>query len=121
MRMNLSSQGYTISKWQNNIDLERGIMHAARWNRFNALSTGFPDFVAFRKIEGFDDAYEVVWVEAKMNGKLTAAEKAKLQFMTDRGMMCWIASVNEKEIEYRKFVDYIESGRIHGEEARCYI
>ena len=113
----LSTEGFTVSKWQNNIDLERGTMHASRWNRFNAASTGFPDFVAFRenKMSIFRcPVYEVIWVECKKNGLLKPEEKAKMQFMTDRGMECWIAYDDKGKVGYRKFVDYIESGRVRG-------
>lgn len=117
----LSTEGYTVSKWQNNVDLERKEMHAARWNRFNALSTGFPDFVAFRNFKviglGFE-VYSVIWVEAKKNGLLRPDEKKKMQFMEDRGMECWIAYDDKGKVGYRKFVDYIESGRVRGKEVK---
>ncbi|MCK5563501.1 hypothetical protein KAI30_04945 [Candidatus Bathyarchaeota archaeon] len=125
VRMMLSSEGYTVSKWNNNIDLEFPQMHACRWNRFNAAGGGFPDFVAmkrgFGRAQGKSGAYglyKTIWVEAKKNGLLKPEEKAKMQYMEDRGMECWIAYDDEGKVAYRKFVDYITTGRVRGKEVR---
>lgn len=117
VRLMLSTEGFIVSKWQNNIDLDRMIMHAARWNRFNALSTGFPDFVAMKMLNIYG-AYRVIWVEAKMNGLLKPEEKAKMQFMEDCGMECWIAYDEKGKVAFRKFVDYISTGRVRGKEVK---
>lgn len=122
-RLALTTEGWTVSKWQNNIDLDKGFMHAARRNRFASLSTGFPDFVAFRRIinpfgAGF---YRTIFVECKVNGKLTKTEKAKMQFLEDRGFECWIARNEKGKVAYRKYLEYIKSHRICGEEAEYQI
>ena len=116
VRAMLNAEGYTVSKWNNNIDLETKQMHACRWNRFNAGGGGFPDFVAFRKMS--DACYEMIWVEAKKDGLLKPAEKGKMQFMEERGMECWIAYDDEGKVGYRKFSDYRDTGRIRAKEVR---
>ena len=120
VRMMLNTEGFVVSKWNNNVDLDRKTMHACRWNRFNAAGGGFPDFVAMRTWMRKDGKllYEVIWVEAKKNGLLKPEEKAKMQYMEDRGMRCWIAYDDKGKVAYRKFVDYIESGRVRGKEVR---
>lgn len=116
----LSSEGFVVSKWNNNIDLDFPQMHACRWNRFNAAGGGFPDFVAMKEVfnHSFKRDYRVIWVEAKKNGFLDPKEKAKMQFMEDRGMECWIAYDDEGKVAFRKFVDYISTGRVRGKEVR---
>lgn len=121
VRAMLIAEGYTVSKWNNNIDLEFPQMHAARWNRFNAAGGGFPDFVAFKDVSGFTKMKRVIWVEAKKNGFLRPEEKAKMQFMEDRGMECWIAYNDKGKVGYRAFVEYIESGKIRGKEVKYQI
>ena len=118
----LSSEGFVVSKWNNNSDLDFPQMHACRWNRFNAAGGGFPDFVAMKKQPYMncesDKLFEVIWVEAKKNGFLDPKEKAKMKYMEERGMECWIAYDDEGKVAFRKFMDYISTGRVRGEEVR---
>lgn len=84
VRENLEKQGFFVSKWMNNIDLEKQKMIPSKrkYNPFmKALSigTGFPDFLIF-KISGDNSHYEVIGVEVKGNGYLDQEEKKKCEF-----------------------------------------
>ncbi len=79
VRAELESQGWVMDKWTNNIDLEENkIVKAKRkYNPFKKMlvvGTGFPDFIAFKKLE---ENYEVIGVESKINGTLSKVEKEK--------------------------------------------
>lgn len=78
VREDLEKQGFFVSKWMNNIDLEKQKMTPSKrkYNPFmKALSigTGFPDFIVFNS-EG------VFGVEVKGNGYLDQEEKQKCEF-----------------------------------------
>lgn len=82
VREDLEKQGFFVSKWMNNIDLEKQKMIPSKrkYNPFmKALSigTGFPDFLIFRLSEC---NYEVIGVEVKGNGYLDQEEKKKCEF-----------------------------------------
>ncbi|MEX2017211.1 MAG: hypothetical protein WD876_01950 [Candidatus Pacearchaeota archaeon] len=86
VRAELESQGWIVSKWQNNVDVEaKEIIPAKR--KFNpflkilGIGTGFPDFIAFRH-KGSN--YEVIGVEVKSNGWLDKGEKEKCKFLLDK-------------------------------------
>lgn len=79
VREDLEKQGFFVSKWMNNIDLEKQKMSPAKrkYNPFmKALSigTGFPDFLVF------NSSKEVFGVEVKGNGYLDQDEKKKCEF-----------------------------------------
>jgi hypothetical protein len=80
VRKDLEKKGWIIDKWSNNIDLEtKKIISAKR--KFNpfakimTIGTGFPDFIAFQKMN--KSYYKVIGVEVKMNGMLSKIEKEK--------------------------------------------
>jgi len=79
VRTELESQGWIMDKWTNNVDLEENkIVKAKRkYNPFKKMlvvGTGFPDFIAFKKL---NKNYEVIGVESKINGTLSKIEKEK--------------------------------------------
>ncbi|MBU4308704.1 MAG: hypothetical protein KJ566_02830 [Nanoarchaeota archaeon] len=79
VRTELESQGWIMDKWTNNVDLEENkIVKAKRkYNPFKKMlvvGTGFPDFIAFKKV---NKNYEIIGVESKMNGTLSKIEKEK--------------------------------------------
>ncbi len=111
VRGELESDGWTVGKWMNNVDKEKGkIIPAKRkYNPFlKALSvgTGFPDFVCFKKSGSL---YQIIGVEAKANGWLDKGEKEKCQFLLDKKIFSkiLIAKKGKKrgEVEY---IDYRE-------------
>lgn len=93
-------ENYYVVKFFNNIDLEYGSMIAAKSNKFNSRSTGFPDFLVFNN-KGF-----IEFVECKYNGYLSKTEKMKMQALKDMGFNCSIAYNDGGKIRYREFVEY---------------
>lgn len=97
VRQELESMGWIVSKWMNTVDKDKSnilrLMPAKRkYNPFLkalGVGTGFPDFIAFKKVEKFMDAdgieqdagYEIRGIEVKSNGYLDKIEK---------DMCCWL-------------------------------
>jgi len=80
VRNDLEKQGWIVDKWTNNMDLEEGRLVKAKrkYNPFKKMliiGTGFPDFIAFKRIN--DKYHEVMGVEVKTNGILAKTEKEK--------------------------------------------
>jgi len=109
VRTELESQGWIMDKWTNNVDLEENkIVKAKRkYNPFKKMlvvGTGFPDFIAFKKL---DKNYEVIGVESKMNGTLSKIEKEKCVWYLKNEIFSkiLIAKKGEKRggIEYLNF------------------
>jgi hypothetical protein len=109
VRKNLEEQGWTVTKWQNNVDLElKKIVPAKRvFNPFRkvmTIGTGFPDFVAFQLIG--DRTYNIIGVESKLNGLLSREEKEKCAFLLNNKVFneIWISTKGEKgRVEYLNF------------------
>lgn len=107
VRKDLEEKKWIVSKWSENVDLEKNILIIAKrkFNPFSkalTLGTGFPDFLAFQKM---NDYYKVVGVECKINGLLSKIEKEKCAWLLKNGIFneIWIAKKSEKEIEYINF------------------
>jgi len=110
VREDLEKKGRIISKWGNNIDLEKDKLIPAR-RKFNPFSkiltigTGFPDFISIQHIH--DEVYSVIGVEVKMNGILSKEEKEKCRWYLNRKIFSkiLIAKKGDKrgEIEYTDF------------------
>lgn len=117
VRKDLEAKGWITDKWTKNVDLETQELIAAK-RKFNpfrkvmSIGTGFPDFIAFRRIVGRKEedfhAYKVIGVESKSNGTLDKKEKEKCKFLLDRDVFkdILIASKGKKrgEIEYINFL-----------------
>lgn len=86
VRLDLENRGWIVSKWANTIEYGRII--PAKWNRFRWGSTGFPDFLCFRKT---GENYEVILVESKMSKLISRKEKEMIQNYLKRGIKCFIA------------------------------
>jgi len=115
VRKDLEEKSWTVSKWQNNIDLDlKKIIPAKRiFNPFRkvmTIGTGFPDFVAFQLVG--EKTYNVIGVESKINGILSKEEKEKCAFLLKNKVFneIWIATKNEetKKIEYVNFKERYE-------------
>ncbi len=96
VRKDLEEKGRIVDKWSNNVDLEKGeIVPAKRkfnpFSRVMTIGTGFPDFVAIKKIH--EGTYSVIGVEVKINGTLSREEKEKCSWYLDKGIFSeiWIA------------------------------
>ena len=104
VRRDMTSKGWVVAKWQNNIDLQTNEIIQSHSNRFNSRSCGFPDFIMFRKdCGGF---YDLKFVECKTNNKLSKDEKIKLEVLRKLGHSCHIAFLEGKQIKYREFFGY---------------
>ena len=90
VRGDLEKDGWVVSKWVNNVDLEqKKIVPAKRkYNPFmRALSvgTGFPDFVCIRRKKK-GKLYKVIGVEVKSLGYLKPEEKKKCEVLLELGI-----------------------------------
>jgi len=111
VRKDLEEQNYVVSKWMNNVELEKNLLVPAKrkYNPFfHALSvgTGFPDFVCFKKI-GKGKNYDVIGVEVKSRGYLDKEEKEKCNWLLKNNTFSKILIAkkngNKREIEYVDF------------------
>ena len=110
VRHELENQGWTVCKWQNNIEfnltgtggLSIGKLIPAKrkynpFTKFCSFGNGFPDFIAYRyrglnPINILDEiySYEVIGVEAKSNGYLDKEEKEKCRWLIDNHVFSMI-------------------------------
>lgn len=108
VREEMESRGWVLTKWSNNIDLEKEkIIPAKRvYNPFRkalVIGTGFPDFVAFKK---FGANFDVIGVECKMNGILSREEKEKCRWLLGNEIFSEILVA--KKGEKRGSIEYID-------------
>ena len=128
VRHELEEQGWTVSKWANNVEIIESVTNgkeihinkaklvsATKW-RFNpftktimAVGTGFPDFIAYRMSDnsGVHRYYEVIGVECKVGKYLTQEEKAKASWLWATGkfnrILVAYKDKKTKEIIYTTF------------------
>jgi hypothetical protein len=99
VRKEFEERGWVIDKWTNNVDFENDKIVPAR-RKFNpfmkalTMGTGFPDFVALKKV---GDKYEVIGVEVKMKGLLDKKEKEKCKWYLDNGIFSKILVAKKGE------------------------
>lgn len=103
----LEEHGWIVTKWQNNIDLEKQEIIPAKanpFNRFNRAGSGFPDFVAFMPCNILHGRrrYQLMFVEAKYNGTLNKLEKQKMEFLKKEGHECWVTYNEEGKVKFKK-------------------
>jgi len=114
VRRDLEEKGKIVDKWSNNIDLDEGKMVPAKkkfnpFSRAMMLSSGFPDFISITKIH--ERSYDIIGVEAKINGILSKIEKEKCRWYLDKGIFSeiWIArAIREGRKIIIKYDDFIE-------------
>ena len=100
-------EDWVVDKFSSNVDLEEGVFVKAK-QKFNPFSkalgigTGFPDFVCLKPSpEG--KPHELMFVECKLNGKLSREEKEKMAWMEGEGYCCWVAGQDEDgDVELNK-------------------
>jgi hypothetical protein len=113
VRKDLDEKGWIVDKWTNNLDLEKKKVCPAKrvFNPFKkvmTIGTGFPDFIAFQKMDG---NYKIIGVEVKMNNTLSKIEKEKCALYLKKNIFneVWIASKrkekNRIKIIYENFSD----------------
>jgi hypothetical protein len=112
VRRDLEEKGRFVDKWNNNVDLENNkiIIAKKKYNPFKkmmTLGTGFPDFIAFKRI--YAGTYSIIGVESKINGILSKIEKEKCKWYLNNKVFAdiWIAKAKKKgrkiEVEYVDF------------------
>ena len=114
VRKDLEEKGWIVDKWSNNVDLEAEIMGPAKriFRKFNAnmgvmtIGTGFPDFIAFQKME--NNLFKIIGVEVKMNGTLSRVEKEKCSWYLKKGIFSEILVARKIKEKNRVHVEYID-------------
>lgn len=110
VRNDLTSKGWVIDKWMNNIDFEKQkIIPAKRkYNPFlKALSigTGFPDFIGIKR-KG--KLYEVIGIEVKRNGWLDRDEKERCEWYLRNKTFSKILIAKAKKEGRNITIEYID-------------
>ena len=120
VKKDLESRDWIVDKWSNNIEFETATQAVTRqllaigtglgakpmgkiisakrkYNPFNkalSIGTGFPDFVAFKKVCCNECVtpcgYNVIGVESKSNGYLDKSEKEKVEWLLDHNVFDFI-------------------------------
>lgn len=111
VRDDLEKQKWIIDKWTNNVDLEENKLVKAKrkYNPFKKMliiGTGFPDFIAFRKIN--DKNYEVIGVEVKTTGILSKIEKEKCAWYLQKGIFSKILIAGGMKEGRKLNIEYID-------------
>ena len=112
VRKHLEEKNLVVSKWLNNVDLEKNELISAK-NKFRGLNipmmlgAGFPDFIVFTKYDKDNFMSVITGIECKCNGYLDKIEKAKCKWLLDNHIFSniTIASKGKQrgEIIYKKF------------------
>lgn len=105
VREDLESQGWIIVRWGNQVDLENNkiVPVKPKFSPFTHsimyTSTGFPDYLAMKKLTG--EGYEVMGVECKGGDKnkyLDKEEKEKCKWLLDHKIFSRILIAQRGEV-----------------------
>jgi hypothetical protein len=115
-RKDLEEKGWIVCKWTNNIDLEKNKIVSAK-RKFNPFSkamtigTGFPDFIAFKKMN--ENFFKVIGVEVKLSGVLDREEKEKCRWYIENNIFneFILAKKSEGRIIYLNVDEILERMR----------
>ncbi len=99
VRRDLEEKGWIVSKWANNVDMDKGELVIAKSNRFNSRTTGFPDFMAYKYTSDLCLYYKVIGVESKMGGKLSKVEKEKCRWLLDNNVFGEILVASKSSVK----------------------
>jgi len=118
----LEEEGWFVSKFQNKIDIKKEEMVAAKQGRFRMTSTGFPDFICWKreyKTYLQEEVLEMIGVECKSDGILDKTEKAQCEWLLENRVFDKILITkrdkikNKIVISFKDFENY--DGRIKQE------
>jgi hypothetical protein len=84
VREYLNIDGWCVSKFQSNVDIAERKLIPAKSNRFLARSTGFPDFICWKRNDKL--CYDVIGVECKINGYISKEERDKMFILKELGV-----------------------------------
>jgi hypothetical protein len=117
VRTHLEDMGWIVAKWMNTLDYSKNkIVPAKRkYNPFKkmmVLSTGFPDFICFKHLEGSnEDKFDIIGLEVKSNGYLDKFEKDMCLWLIENKIFSKIliakAVRNGRKIE-AEYIDFLE-------------
>lgn len=134
VKKDLIKLGWFVSKFQSNVDFDfehkmksnlkkivwddylsgkevpykLKMISAQTSNKFRRGTLGFPDFISWYNVECRSDAYYIVGVECKSNGKLSKIEQIKCKFLLENNVFSEIL-IAQKKKEGRKVVpEYID-------------
>ena len=114
-RIDLESKGWFASKFQSNVNLEKDKLVPAKASKFRLATTGFPDYIAFKRYyykELDVYRYRVIGVESKIQGYLDKEEKKKCRWLLKNNVFSEIRiayKVKEKNrviVKYKDFKEY---------------
>lgn len=111
VKADLESKGWIVSKWNNNVNLKENKLCVVK-NKFRdvgipmMLGAGFPDFLAFRRIENNKICCEVIGVECKANGQLDKTEKEKCKWILDNDVFSKILIASRDKVKNRIQINY---------------
>ena len=107
VKKELKEDGWIVNKSSNQIDVEINDvgeiiggsfinikMFFSPFNKAMMTGSGFPDFVCFKKSDG-GELFELMFVECKLNGKLSREEKLKMEWLGMEGYTCYVAWKDE--------------------------
>lgn len=115
VRAKLEEIGWIVDKWTNTVDYEKLKLVPAKrkYNPFlkiMVIGTGFPDFIAFKKVE--ENKYEVIGIEVKMQGYLDKIEKGMCHWILENKIFSRVliakAVKKGRKIEV-DFIDFAEN------------
>jgi len=115
VRKHWENQGWILDKWTNNIDLEQQQIIAAKrkfnpFRRVMTIGTGFPDFIAIKKID--EGRYDIIGIEVKMNGLLSKEEKQKCKVYLDKGIFSQLLIA--KKADKRGEIEHVDFKERYG-------
>lgn len=87
VRKNLKQEGWIVTKWQNNINLETNKLIVAKPGKYKLMQTGFPDFMAYKILDILENdkpIYDITFIEVRSNGYLKPEEKLKAQWYLNK-------------------------------------
>lgn len=113
VRRDLEEKGRTVDKWGNNVEMDENegklIIAKRKYNpvtKFMAIGTGFPDFIALKKVH--EGLYSAIGVEVKINGILSKEEKEKCRWYLEKGIFSDIWIAKEKKDGRKSEVEYVD-------------
>jgi len=118
VRADLEKMRWIVDKWANTIDLEKGKLIPAKPKFvFNhqlkrripiGISSGFPDFVCFKKTK---NGFDVIGLEVKANGYLDKIERGMCLWLLENKIFSRILIA--KKAEKRGQIDYVDFAEKH--------
>jgi hypothetical protein len=105
----LEEQGFMVIRFDKQVDLKENklITSKPKFNPFTkrimVMSSGFPDFICFKREKDFN---KIIFVECKINGYLNKEEKEKASWLIYTfNFEFFVAKKDEKEIKLVKIIN----------------